>query len=176
MNMMSDHYAGTEFDMSQGILAGPYNTPFRPEGGPKAIGDMPRGISIFRTLYSTISETGAGGSVAWYAADTPATSVYVPLTAKSEGGVSDTFASGHNREYDRSKAWWIFNFVNNWMQLNYHGMSTEDVLPRRSMWQDKLDKEFQEHANADANTLRLWQVDLQERLVKDWQSLADFLV
>lgn len=176
MAMMRDHYVGTEFDMTQGILAGPYGSPFRPEGGPKLIGDQPRGISIFRTLYSTITQSGPNGSVVWYAADTPASSVYIPLDSRSDGGVSSTYASGHNREFDRSTAWWIFNFVNNWMQLNYQGMSTEDVLPRMEAWQERFDQELQKHDHADAQELRSWQVDLQERLVADWQSLADFLI
>jgi len=171
---MKDHYNGTEFDLSQGVLAGPYRTPFRVEGGPVRLGDVPRGISIYRTLYGTISQTGPNGSVSWYAADTPATSVYIPLDKGSGDAVASVYSSGHNRKFDRSSAWWAFGFVNNWMQLNYHGMSTEDVLPRAEAWQDRIDRELAQARSS--GTTAHWQVRMQEDLAADWWRLADFLV
>jgi dipeptidase len=175
MTMMADHYAGTEFDMSLGVLAGPYRTPFRVEGGPTSVGQVPRGISILRTLYSTITQTGPEGSVLWYAADTPATSVYIPLDSRSSG-VAPTYKTGKTREFDRSAAWWAFDFVNNWMQLNYHGMSTEDVLPRKENWQDRLDSERALKLSVSTAELDAWQIRIQEELVADWWRLADFLI
>lgn len=175
MTMMADHYAGTEFDMSLGVLAGPYRTPFRVEGGPTSIGQVPRGISILRTLYSTITQTGPEGSVLWYAADTPATSVYIPLDSRSRG-VAPTYSVGKTREFDRSAAWWAFDFVNNWMQLNYHGMSTEDVLPRKAAWQDRIDAERALKLTASVEELDSWQIRIQQELVLDWWMLADFLI
>jgi len=175
MTMMADHYAGTEFDMSVGVLAGPYRTPFRVEGGPTSVGQVPRGISILRTLYSTITQTGPAGSVLWYAADTPATSVYIPLDSRSSG-IAPTYSYGKTREFDRSVAWWAFDFVNNWMQLNYHGMSTEDVLPRKEHWQDRLDAERTLKSAVSTAELDAWQIRIQEELIADWWRLADFLI
>lgn len=175
MSMMKDHYAGTEFDMTQGVLAGPYRTPFRVEGGPTRIGDVPRGISILRTLYSTVSQTGPGGSVAWYAPDTPATSVYVPLDSRS-AAVAPTFAVGHHEEFSRDSAWWAFSFVNNWMQLNYDGMSKQDVLPHMQAWQDRIDAERAVAQGWNAHKLSEWQADLQREVAASWWRLGDHLV
>jgi len=179
MAMMKDHYAGTEFDMTQGILAGPYRTPFRVEGGPNRLGDVPRGISILRTLYSTITETGPTGSVAWYAADTPATSVYVPLDHRTDA-VAETYRVGRHEEFDRTSAWWAFSFVNNWMQLNYEGMSREDVLPRAAAWQDRLDEALLARSSSPSappsEPLGAWQLRVQEEVAASWWQLADHLV
>jgi len=175
MAMMKDHYADTEFDMTQGILAGPYRTPFRVEGGPARVGDVPRGISILRTLYSTITETGPNGSLAWYAADTPATSVYVPLDHRS-GAVAPTYRVGRHEEFDRGSAWWAFSFVNNWMQLNYEGMSKEDVLPKIEAWQDRIDAERPKTKQMTEKQLSDWQLRVQEEVAASWWQLADLLV
>jgi len=176
MKMMSDGYEGTEFDMTQGILAGPYRTPFRVEGGPTSMGDVPRGISILRTLYSTITETGPSQSLVWYAPDTPKTSVYVPLDHRAASGVSWTFSTGNHHEFDRTAAWWAFGFVNNWMQLNYEGMSEQDVYPMMKEWQDKIDAEWGEARQADPKLIKDWQIHLQEQLAASWWGLADRLV
>lgn len=174
---MSDHYGGTEFDMTQGVLAGPYQTPFRVEGGP-SWGDAPRGISILRTSYAIVAESGPAGSVAWYAMDTPATSVFVPFDVSSGGAVAPSFQRGHNQKFDRSSAWWAFDFVNNWMQLNYKGMSEEDVLPARKAWQDRIDKERAARASnpRGAEDLGQWQLRLQEELVASWWSLSEAII
>mmetsp|Transcript_15313 Transcript_15313/g.30105 ORF Transcript_15313/g.30105 Transcript_15313/m.30105 type:complete len:669 (-) Transcript_15313:225-2231(-) len=175
MELMRFHYQGTEFDMSKGILAGPYETPYRVEGGPKQIGQPPRGVTVLRTLYSSIAQTGAGGSTLWYAPDSPLTSVYVPIDASTGAdGVAETLRLGQHKKFDRKAAWWAFDFVNNWMQLNYKGMSTEDVYPRRDYWQDRIDTEFAQ-ARMESGLGR-WQASLQDALVADWWDLSDYLV
>lgn len=176
MEMMRDHYGGTEFDMTQGVQAGPFGTPFRLEGGPATLGNVPRGISIMRTLYSTITETGPMGSVLWYAPDTPASSVYVPFDSRVPNSVSKAYGVGHHREFDRSAAWWAFGFVSNWMQINYQGMSTQDVLPRMKSWQDVLDAEYASAKKMGVDALRSWQLQAQDRVAADWWKLADELV
>jgi len=176
MAMMQDHYQGTEFDMSQGILAGPFNTPFRLEGGPN-IGQVPRGISILRSIYSTIAQSGPEGSMVWFGPDTAATSVYVPLDARSSA-LDPSYFTGTYLNFTRESAFWAFDFVNNWMQLNYKNMKEVDVGPRQDMWQDTIDKEYVEKnvAAMDAEALKNWQLDVQKRVVTDWWSFADELV
>lgn len=66
--LSGDYYAGTEFDLSQGMLAGPWGTPYRLEGGKAFFGQIPRGISIPRTSYSFLGQPKANvkDSVGWY--------------------------------------------------------------------------------------------------------------
>merc|ERR1740130_801559 len=176
MDLMSDHYKDTEFDGTKGILAGLWASPFRAEGGPK-FGQIPRGISILRSIYSTIAESGPDGSLVWFAPDTAATSVYMPLDHRSTA-LSPAMHIGHYRNFSRESAFWTFDYVSNWMQLNYKGMSEEDVNPRRKYWQDTMDTELSAlyARKAGGEELGQWQVALQERVLADWWKLADSLV
>jgi dipeptidase len=170
-------YEGTEFDMTKGMLAGPFGSPFRREGGPAKTGQTTRGISILRTLYSIIAQTGPGRQLAWFALDTPSSSVYVPLFGKSGiSGVSKLYASGHQGEFSRDTAAWAFNFVCNYMQLNYEAMSKGEVYPAIQTWQDRIDGEVEAALHLAAPALAKWQVDVQQRLIDDWWKMGDFLV
>merc|ERR1711990_985891 len=65
------------------------------------------------------------------------------------------------------------------MQLNYKGMSTEDVYPRIEAWQDFIDVNFVDHilkTELTGEEIGKLQVKLQEDIVSDWQVLADHLV
>jgi dipeptidase len=176
MGLFRTQYEGTEFDLTQGILAGPYGNPFRSEGGP-SFGQIPRGVSITRTVYSIFVQTGPKKSLAWYAQDTPVTSVYVPLLPET-GMVSEPYLVGHNQEFTRASASWAFNFVSSYMQLNYRGMSKDDVYPRRERWQDEIDRRLArlESEEFGLEDRKKWQSAIQEELVADWWSMADFLV
>merc|ERR1719359_2703569 len=88
MNWTRYHYQGTEFDMSQGVLAGPFNNPTRVEAANAEVpGVITRGISIARTSYAVVVESKSGEkarqSIAWFATDQPLTSVFVPIVASS---------------------------------------------------------------------------------------------
>jgi len=168
-------YEGTEFDLTQGILAGPYGNPFRSEGGPK-FGQIPRGVAITRTVYSIVCQTGPKRQMAWFASDAPTTSVYVPLFARA-GAVSKPYSTGHNQEFTRASASWAFNFVNNYMQLNYHDMSVNEVYPAIKKWQDHFDGQLAEwDAMTDKEELARAQIQAQEDVVASWWKLADFIV
>lgn len=173
MGLFRTQYEGTEFDLTQGILAGPFGNPFRVEGGPHS-GQIPRGISIQRTLYSIIAHSGPQRSLAWFAMDTPVTSVYVPLYP-SVSAVSKAYSTGYNALLSRDCSWWAFNFVSGYMQLNYAAMSKDDVNPAIERWQDTIDLQRKEMESADALTLGKWQASLQEKIVADWWRFADFL-
>merc|ERR1712203_1098963 len=149
--------------------------PFRSEGGPK-FGQIPRGVSITRTLYSIVCQTGPKRQLAWFASDAPTTSVYVPIFARA-GAVSAPYSTGHNQEFTRASASWAFNFVNNYMQLNYHDMSVNEVYPAIKKWQDHFDSKLAEwDAITDSKELARVQVKAQEDVVASWWRLADFIV
>jgi len=167
------HYQGTEFDMSHGILAGPFGTPFRMEGGPLT-GQVPRGISIQRTVYSIIAHTGPSRQLAWFCMDTPLTSVYVPLYANSNI-VTSAYSSGHNGEFSRDSAWWAFNFVNNLMQLNYRDMSEQDVYPAIESLQNDIDDK-RKTAEQTSGLLDEMQASVQETVAARWWTLGDYLI
>jgi len=167
-------YEGTEFDLTKGMLAGPFGNPFRLEGGPKS-GQVPRGISIQRTLYGIVNQCGPEETIGWFAHDTPTTAVYVPLFARGLGTVSPLYTDVKQSEFSHT-APWAFNFVSNFMQLNYEAMSSADVYPAIEAWQDTIDAERAEAANWDDETLAKWQLSVQERVVHGWWKLSEFLI
>jgi len=180
-SVFRDTYEGTEFDMSKGILAGPFGNPHRAEGGlAMGHGQIPRGISIPRTVYGIIGQSRPGNnmSIAWYAADTPQTSVYVPFYMTAGGAMAPAYGLGTNRAFSRDSAWWAFDFVMNWMQLNYRNMSLQYVFPIR----DEMEADIEanrlqfEATHPTPAAMATWQVDLQDHVVRSWWELADFLV
>lgn len=173
MGYFGYQYQGTEFDMTQGVLAGPFGTPFRLEGGPTS-GQVPRGIAIQRCVYSIVIQTGPAKQIGWYAIDTPTTSVYVPLYAQSRV-VTPSYASGHHGEFSRESAWWVFNFVNSFMQLNYRDMSQQDVYPAIESMQNDIDEKCRKVEQTSGSVDEL-QASVQEYVVARWWKLADHLV
>merc|ERR1719313_266503 len=174
MGLLRYHYQGTEFDLTLGVLAGPFSSPFRIEGGP-GTGQVPRGISIQRTLYSIIYQTGPQRKLGWFATDTPLTSVYIPLYAQVDA-VSHVYSTGYNGQFTRDSASWAFNFVNNFMQLNYRDSSQRDAYPAIESWQAKIDEQCKAMEHRDPDVLSQWQIQLQAEVVASWWKLADFLV
>jgi dipeptidase len=177
--ILSDSYFDTEFDTREGILAGPFGNPYRLEGGhAKGFAQSPRPISIPRTSYSVLGQsfTRSGTdsrSIAWFAVDQPMTGVYVPLLAnvKSSKGIDQSYKQGHLLEFDRESAFWAFDFVSNWMNMNWRNMSSEEVMPLQKEWQDRLDAEL-----TPENRNEEWQRSIQGQLVKSWWNLADRLI
>jgi dipeptidase len=132
MAIYRDHMEGTEFDLTKGLAAGPFNNPnrwptpkaARPEG--KKDLDWERAISMFRCSYSFVSQSRSWlpdpvGGVLWFGQDAPDTTCYVPVYC----GVTEvpmSWAEGKRHVFDRNHAWWAFNFVNNWASLKWSYM------------------------------------------------------
>ena len=187
MDLHRDHYQGTEFDMTEGVLAGPYNSPNLELPG------LPRSISIARTSYTAIVAPQGELSKVWVAMDQPTTSVFVPFYAgalRSDGGrgkFHDSFGSPYGpaqQVFNRTTAWWAFDFVSNWMNINYRNMSTEEVLPARDTLQEwvfdqvnKLEKNLTKNDKVQ-NSVKMADVQthIQAHVTKTWWELADTLI
>ena len=194
MNLFRDHYEGTEFDMTQGVLAGPNGNPnYEPSGRDMAHvrGQAPRALSLTRTAYASIVVADEYPKV-WFGVDAPATSVFVPFYADvlrqdgSNGTYSQRYAIGSQDVFDRASAHWAFNFVTNHMGINYRNMSQEYVYPKRDELQtqvlsrvEAVEAElYADKANATvvSQTLGEVQTEIQESIVASWWSLADMLI
>lgn len=190
MAIYRSRYEGTEFDMTQGILAGPFHNPQRVDGGDgvkQVGGQITRPIAIQRTAYTMIGVADPKNPLVYYATDTPTTSVFVPFLAKTlkraskaviaNGGdfnvtrsfYSDRYQTGSKYEFDRYSAWWAFDFVANWMNMNYQNMSTTYVYPAVSEWQSRLIAV----ASTDSEAKIIAETD---RLIDFWWKMADMLI
>lgn len=180
MRIFGDYYGDSEFDMQEGVLAGPFGTPYRLEGGnAKGFAQNARAISIPRTSYSVVGKS-ASPSIAWFASDQPMTSVYVPLLSnvKSNEGLDSSYQRGSLWEFDRESAFWAFDFVSNWMTVNWRNMSSEEVFPLQQKLQDGIDADLESMLAKipDQETAARWQRNTQQAVVSQWWKLADRLI
>ena len=193
MNLFRDHYEGTEFDMTQGVLAGPNGNPNYELTGrdmQHVKGQIPRAMSLMRTAYTSIVVADEFPKV-WLGVDAPASSVFVPFwadaLANNETSMSHRYMIGKQQAFDRESAHWAFNFVANWMSnVNHHNMSAEYVYPKRDELQsmvmtrvEQIESElFLPSANKTAvsEILGETQMKIQEEVVSSWWALGDMLI
>jgi len=184
MNWTRDYYKGTPYDMTQGVLAGPHGNPMREEGGP-GVGVVPgqstRGISIMRTNTAVVVEGKTGAkrrqSIAWLSVDQPISGVFSPFIAGASD-YAEAYSKGHLETFSTDSAFWAFNFVSNWMMLNWDNMMHLTVGPAQGREQQKifatvssLEASWPEETDVSAVQRRL-----QENLVSSWWQLADEVV
>ncbi|KAF4668254.1 hypothetical protein FOL47_003109 [Perkinsus chesapeaki] len=186
MAIFRTNYEDTPFDMTQGILAGIYHNPYRIEGGDgltQVPGEFARGISIPRTTYTMLGYPDPANPVVFYGTDQPSSSVFVPFLAKTlkeasaddlEGSkklYSSYYQEGNRADFSTSRdsAWWAFDFVSNWMNMNYQNMSQQYVQPAIAEWQPQM---LAAADSANTNETK----DAQDAVVKAWWDLSDKLV
>ncbi len=193
MAIHRDSYEGTEFDMTKGLAAGPFGNPTRwstnvrpPQGN---LG-WERTISIFRCSYATVVQSRAFlppwiGGLVWFAEDDPKTSVYVPFYAGLTG-VPKSYENGTRAEFDRTTAWWAFDFVSNWAQIRFNAM-LEDIKKSYTTFEDEF---FAKQAETEKRALDLYKQNPQQarefltqysnasaqRIVDAWWKFSDTLI
>jgi hypothetical protein len=187
MNWLRSHYEGTEFDMTLGAMAGPFQSPNRVEGGWGQLevrGQFTRAYSIPRTSYVQVIQSGTKEPVVWYAPDAAASSVFVPFfgSVLTTGGAFETELYGEGSMKDFSfkegktqNAWWAFDFVANWMDLSYNNMSKQYVYPKVQRVQREVIAQAAKAVEEGAD-LAAVSKSIQRRVVEEWWELAGMLV
>jgi dipeptidase len=130
ISLNRDHFEGTEFDMTKGLIAGPFGCPYRWKNLYfKASGDTitqygwERPISTQQTAFSFIAQSrsflpDAIGGVFWYGVDDTYSTCYMPLyTCMLER--PESFASADVTKFSWNSATWIFNLVANYAYSKY---------------------------------------------------------
>jgi dipeptidase len=132
MELMRDHFQGTQMDMTQDLGAGPFECPYRwrPMGftvdGQEYVHE--RAISTQQTGFSMVIEsrenmpTFAKGLM-WFGVDDTYSTVYMPIyTALQQ--VSEHLKEGNGAmiEYSETSMFWLFNFVTNYAYTRYSDM------------------------------------------------------
>jgi len=196
MQLMRDHFEGTEFDMTKDVGAGPYKLPYRwrPMGfkidGQDYIHE--RAISTQQTGFSFVSQARSWmpdpvGGVLWFGVDDTFTTVYVPISC----GIKETpkafaIGTGNFDSFSWDSAFWTFNFVSNYTYTRWSDMIV-DV--------QKVQREFEGHfladqAEVDQTALGLYKQDpgaareyltqyaakQTDELMGRWKKLGEFLI
>ncbi|RLL84829.1 dipeptidase [Mesotoga sp. BH458_6_3_2_1] len=130
ISLFRDFYEGTEFDLTEGLAAGPFGNPKRYAGSSKLIkGSWERAISIFRCDYVFVTQSRGWlpdpvGGVVWFGAAAPHESILVPMFCGITD-VPDAFDTGSLEKFDRDVAAWGMNFMGNWAELKFSYMYPE---------------------------------------------------
>jgi dipeptidase len=132
MELMRDHFEGTEFDLSRGVGSGPYHLPYRWRPLTWKVDKNEffneRSISTQQTAFSFVSQSRAWlpdplGGLLWFGVDDTYSTVYVPLYS----GIQDVprpFAAGSGslHQFSWDSAFWVFNAVANFAYSRYSDM------------------------------------------------------
>lgn len=193
-SLMRDHYEGTDYDMTKGIDAGPYGSPYRWRPMNWMVDSVEyaweRPISTQQTGFSLVSQSRSWlpdkiGGLLWYGADDTYTTCYIPLYC-SINDVPQSFATGSLRKFSWDSAWWVFNFVANFANSRY-----SDMLPEIQAVQKNLEGNFlQLQPVVEETALKLHKKDSKlltdfltdysvsrgELVTKRWKELGEHLI
>ncbi len=151
-----DHYEGTDFDLTKGRAAGPFKNPVRYEGNPdhgdcfdlnkcKPDGAWERPLSIYRCGMMWINQAKKIGNdsagFSWIGLDRPVANCLMPFYSRMQT-LPKKIETMNLLEFDfnGSSAWWAFNFVANYANLNYEYMMKEVVALQRKLENDAEEK------------------------------------
>lgn len=137
MNLNRDHYEGTEFDMTIGLSAGPWNDPRRYRGMSFKVDGVTyswqRGISQVQTEYSIVTQSRKSVpdelGCFWYGPANPDLTCYVPLypsMTKLSSSISGPGAGAHSI-FTRESFRWAISSVGTYADLKWSYMS-KDVM------------------------------------------------
>ncbi|MDO5308978.1 MAG: C69 family dipeptidase [Planctomycetia bacterium] len=143
--LMRDHYDGTEYDMSEGVDAGPYGYAMRCRplywevDGEKYAWERP--ISTQQTGLSVITRSTSNlpdvvGGLVWFGWDDTYTTCYTPIYACSTALPPSTII-GTKTRFDIKTGWWTYNFVANYAYPRY-----KEMLPDIQAVQSELENYF----------------------------------
>jgi dipeptidase len=143
--LLRDHYEGTEFDMTKGIDAGPFNLPrrWRPltfkVDGVEYCWERP--ISTQQTGFSSVSQSRSWlpnpiGGLVWFGMDDSYTTCYVPFYCSLETAPK-SFAAGTIAKFSWDSAWWVFNVAANYAYTKY-----SYIMPEVQAVQKELESNF----------------------------------
>lgn len=169
VEIFSDYYEGTEFDMTKNLTVTDDSgrTVISPLANPQMPYDMnkllkinggwgwrgERTIARWYTMYATIIQCrnwlpNEIGGVVWLAWDNVASSIYTPLYSSITKVPESCSTPGRENGYTRKSAWWAFNVVGT-LAAQRWGDMRHDVRAVWDPWQAELfsnQKQFEEKA------------------------------
>lgn len=192
--LIRDHYEGTEFDMTQGVDAGPYNLPrrWRPltwkVDGVEYAWDRP--IATQQTGFSSVTQSrawlpNAVGGLVWFGMDDSYTTCYLPFYVGIDA-LPKSFTGGTIERFSWDSAWWVFNLASNYAYLKYSYMVPEiqaaqkDIESELMDLQPAVEKTAVELAASNPGLLTRYLTDYSvmhaEQTVSRWRALIEHLI
>lgn len=196
MELMRDHFEGTEFDLSVGVGAGPFALPYRWRPLTWEVDSIryfnERAISTQQTGFSFIAQARSWlpnpiGGVLWFGVDDTYSTVYVPIYCGiTQAPKSYAQGTGSFDEFSWESAFWVFNFVANFAYSRYCDMIQDIQKLQRELEgkflaaQREVDKAalalYQTSPRLAADYLTAYSVGEADKTVARWRKLGEFLI
>ncbi len=199
MELMRDHFEGTEMDMTQDIGAGPFVLPYRwrpmtwkVDKDAKEEYIFERAVSTQQTGFSFVTQSRSWlpnpiGGVFWFGLDDTFSTVYTPMYCGNRR-VPASFAkeAGNFSQFNWDSAFWVFNFVANYAYSRYCDM-IQDIQPVQRELEGKffagqpeleaaaLDL-FKRSPELARDYLTTYSVSEGDAVVRRWKKLGEFLI
>jgi dipeptidase len=115
---MRPFVAGTRYDMTKGVAAGPWGDPDRWNSGSGAVnGAWERSIGLYRTAHTHLVQSRSWlpdsvGGLLWYGPHSAPGTCFVPLAAGMTS-VPAPYTVGDPKKLDRTSAYWAHRCVGN---------------------------------------------------------------
>ncbi|MCP4153853.1 MAG: dipeptidase [bacterium] len=198
IELMRDHFEGTDLDMTKDIGAGPYRLPYRWRPLEWKVDGVSyfneRAVSTQQTGFSFVAQSRSWlpdpiGGINWFSVDDTYSTVYIPMYCGIQR-VPKSFAVGtadfHAFSWD--SAFWVFNFVSNFAYSRYCEM-IEDIQILQRELEGKFfanQKQIDDAAlilynngktpQLARNFLTEYSVKQGDDTVKRWKKLGEYLV
>jgi dipeptidase len=199
MELMRDHYEGSEMDMNHDIGAGAFVLPYRwrpmtwkVDKDAKESYFFERATSTQQTAYSFVAQSrswlpGPVGGIFWVGMDDTFSTVYAPMYCGIRQ-VPPSYAKGTGdfNEFSWDSAFWVFNFVSNYAYSRYADMIQDIQAVQREIEgkylavQPELEAAvlalYQRSPELARDRLTAYSVGEGEALVRRWKKLGEFLI
>ena len=194
MALMRDHYEGTPFDMTRGVDAGPFNSPYRWRDLTWEVDEQiycwERPISTQQTGFTQVTQARSWlpnhvGGIYWYGIDDAYFSCFIPLYV----GITDvpkSFVVGDLQKFSWESAWWVFNFVANYSYPIYSRALPDVQKVQQELegmffeLQPLIEKHALELAGSDPEALQSFLtsycVNTGEAVTQRWRELGAYLL
>ncbi len=165
MEVMRDHFEGTDMDMTKDIGAGPFHCPYRwrplvwEVDGKKYFNE--RAVSTQQTGFSFVAQMRSWlpreiGGIIWFGVDDTYSTVYTPIyTSITKVPHTYEVGNGSMMEWSDDAAFWVFNQVSNFAYSRY-----DYIIPEIRKEQQKLESKFVNYVTGiDEGALKLYKND-----------------
>jgi len=196
IELMRDHFEGTELDLSKGVGAGPYKLPYRWRPLIWEYKDKKyfneRAISTQQTGFSFVAQSRSEfpdpiGGILWFSVDDTYSTVYVPMYCGIKK-IPESYAVGNGsfHKFSWDSAFWVFNFVSNYAYSRYNDMIEDIQKVQRELegrfiaMQPEIDKAafemYKKSPQLARDYLTNYCVEQGNMVVKRWKKLGEFLI
>jgi dipeptidase len=194
MALMRDHYEGTPYDMTKGLDAGPFGSPYRYRELTFKVDGVScmweRAISTQQAGFVIVSQSRKGmpdgvGGVTWFTPDDASASCFTPLYCGITA-LPAPYLKGDYKKFEWDSAWWVSNLVSNlcydrWSRVYPDVQAAQskreaDLLKMQPVIEDAAVKLGSTDLSLMREFLTNYSVSTGEAVFRNWQGVAESIL